>query len=100
MKKKPVHPGVILREELIRPLHLSITEVSEGLGISRKHLSRILNAHVPITPEIAVRISKAFGTSTGMWLNMQRNYDLREAEEKLQEVTIRIFRKNTQPEII
>ncbi|MBC8109527.1 MAG: HigA family addiction module antidote protein [Verrucomicrobia bacterium] len=93
MLKNPVHPGVILKEEYLVPLKLTIIEVSEGLGISRKHLSNILNAHVSITPEIALRISKAFRTSPELWLNMQRNYDLREAEKKLTDVTIRIFQQ-------
>ena len=65
----PPHPGEILRELCIEPLGLSITEAAEALGVTRKTLSSILNGRSGISPEMAVRLSLAFGTSSESWLN-------------------------------
>ena len=65
----PPHPGEILRELCIAPLGLSITEAAEALGVTRKTLSSILNGRSGISPEMAVRLSLAFGTSSESWLN-------------------------------
>jgi len=65
----PPHPGEILRELCIEPLGLSITEAAEALGVTRKTLSAILNGRSGISPEMAVRLSLAFGTSSESWLN-------------------------------
>ena len=85
----PPHPGEILRELCIEPLGLSITEVAEALGISRKTLSTILNGHSGISPEMAVRLSLAFGTSSESWLNQQSQYDLWEAEKKRKQLNVK-----------
>lgn len=78
----PPHPGEILRELCIEPLELSITETARALGTTRKTLSAILNGRSGISPEMALRISLAFGTSSESWLNQQTQYDLWEAEKK------------------
>jgi addiction module HigA family antidote len=78
----PPHPGEILRELCIEPLGLSITEAAEALGVTRKTLSAILNGRSGISPEMAVRLSIAFGTSSESWLNQKSQYDLWEAEKK------------------
>jgi addiction module HigA family antidote len=85
----PPHPGEILRELCIEPLGLSITEAAEALGISRKTLSSILNGRSGISPEMAVRLSLAFGTSSESWLNQQSQYDLRAAEKKRKELKVK-----------
>ena len=85
----PPHPGEILRELCIEPLGLSITEAAEALGITRKTLSAILNGRSGISPEMAVRLSLAFGTSSESWLNQQSQYDLREAEKKRKQLNVR-----------
>ncbi len=85
----PPHPGEILRELCIEPLGLSITEVAEGLGISRKTLSAILNGRSGISPEMAVRLSLAFDTSSESWLNQQSQYDLWEAEKKRKQLNVK-----------
>lgn len=78
---KPPHPGEILRQLCIEPLNLSVTEAAKGLGVSRKTLSAILNGRAGISPEMAVRLSLAFGTSAESWLNQQVQYDLWQAEK-------------------
>jgi len=85
----PPHPGEILRELCIEPLGLSITDAAEALGISRKTLSAILNGRSGISPEMAVRLSLAFGTSSESWLNQQTQYDLWEAEKKRKQLNVK-----------
>ena len=77
----PPHPGEILRELCLEPMGLSVTRAAEALGISRKTLSAILNGRAGISPEMAVRLSLAFGTSSESWLNQQSQYDLWQAEK-------------------
>jgi len=72
----PPHPGEVLRELCIEPLGLSVTEAAEGLGVSRKTLSAVLNGRAGISPEMALRLSIAFETSPESWLNQQTQYDL------------------------
>ena len=72
----PPHPGEVLRALCIEPLGLSVTEAAEGLGVSRKTLSSILNGRAGISPEMALRLSIAFDTSPESWLNQQAQYDL------------------------
>jgi addiction module HigA family antidote len=72
----PPHPGEIIRELCLEPLELSVTEAAEGLGVSRKTLSAILNGHAGISPEMALRLSMAFDTTPESWLNQQAQYDL------------------------
>ena len=72
----PPHPGEIIRELCLEPLELSVTEAAEGLGVSRKTLSAILNGHAGISPEMALRLSMAFDTTPESWLNQQTQYDL------------------------
>lgn len=77
----PPHPGEVLRELCLKPLDLTVTEAAEGLGVSRKTLSAILNGRASISPEMAVRLSLAFGTSAESWLNHQLQYDLWQVEK-------------------
>ncbi len=77
----PPHPGEILRQLCIEPLGLSVTEAAKGLGVSRKTLSAILNGRAGVSPEMAVRLSLAFGTSSESWFNQQIQYDLWRAEK-------------------
>ncbi|OCC14142.1 HigA protein (antitoxin to HigB) [Dissulfuribacter thermophilus] len=76
IKRKPTHPGQILKEDYIEPLGITITYLSEVLGVSRKTLSKIINEKASVTPEMALKLSRAFNTSPEFWLNLQRNYDL------------------------
>ena len=85
----PPHPGVILRELCLEPLNISITETAEALGVSRKTLSAILNGRAGISPEMAVRLSMAFGTSSDSWLNQQTQYDLWQAEQNRKNLRVK-----------
>jgi addiction module HigA family antidote len=77
----PPHPGEIIKELCIEPLGLSVTEAAKALGVSRKTLSSIINGKSGISPEMAVRLSIAFNTSSESWLNQQSQYDLWQAEQ-------------------
>ena len=76
----PPHPGEILRELCLKPLGLTVTQAAAALGVSRKTLSGILNGRAGISPEMAVRLSLAFGTTAESWMNQQVQYDLWHAE--------------------
>jgi addiction module HigA family antidote len=78
----PPHPGEIVRELCIKPLGLSVTSAAKHLGVSRKTLSELLNGHSGISPEMAIRLSKAFDTTPESWLKQQMEYDLWKAKKK------------------
>ena len=80
--RRPTHPGGILRRHYIEPLSLTVSELAGVLGVSRKTLSEIVNERASITPDMALRLSKAFKTTPELWLNIQRNYDLWQASHK------------------
>lgn len=72
----PPHPGEVIRGLCLEPLDISVTDAAEALGVSRKTLSAILNGRAGISPEMALRLSIAFGTSPESWMNQQTQYDL------------------------
>lgn len=74
--KNPPHPGLIVLQECVEPLGLTITAAAEALGVTRKTLSELVNQKCGISPEMAVRISKAFGGTAEGWLVQQAQYDL------------------------
>ncbi|MBI1882118.1 MAG: HigA family addiction module antidote protein [Chloroflexi bacterium] len=75
--RPPAHPGRILRNLYLSPLNISNTKLAESLGVSRKAISQIVNERKSVTPEMALRLSRAFpNTSPEFWLNLQKNYDL------------------------
>ncbi|MDO3442213.1 HigA family addiction module antitoxin [Agrobacterium sp. V1] len=84
MMKFPVHPGELLREEVITALQLSVTETAERLGMSRVALSRVLNARAGVSPDLAVRLERAGVSTARAWLAMQSNYDLAQAMKREQ----------------
>lgn len=81
-KRKPVHPGEVLREDVLVPLGLTVTEAARRLRTSRKTLSAILNGRAPVTPDMAVKIACATGTTPESWLFMQSKLDLWHAGQK------------------
>jgi addiction module HigA family antidote len=89
--KNPPHPGEIIRDLCIEPLGLTVTQAAEGLGVTRKTLSLLLNGHAGISPEMAVRLSKAFGRSPESWLQLQIQYDLAQVREWADEIKIKPF---------
>jgi addiction module HigA family antidote len=86
----PPHPGEVLRDLCLAPLDLTVTEAARALGVSRKTLSGILNGRGGISPEMAVRLSLAFGTTAESWMNQQVQYDLWHAERSRK--TLRVTR--------
>jgi addiction module HigA family antidote len=85
----PPHPGIILKELCIDPLGLSITVVAKALGVTRKTLSSIINGNSGISPEMALRLAKAFDTSPESWLSQQQQYDLWKAKKKMGKLKIK-----------
>jgi addiction module HigA family antidote len=76
MTRPPTHPGEVLKMHYLEPLQLTISDAAEGLGVSRKTLSKIVNERGAVTPDMALRLAKAFRTTPELWLNLQRNHDL------------------------
>ena len=85
----PPHPGEIIRELCINPLGLSVTKAAEGLGVSRKTLSAVLNGRAGVSPEMALRLSIAFNTSPESWLNQQSQYDLWVARKESKRIKVK-----------
>lgn len=85
----PPHPGETLRELCLRPLGISVTDAAAALGVSRKTLSAILNGRSGISPEMALRLAKAFDTTPESWLNQQMQYDLWEAKKNGELLNVR-----------
>ena len=85
LKRSPIHPGEILREDVLPSLGLSISEAARRLNISRQQLHRVLACTHPITTEMALRIGKFAGNGPGIWLRMQQAYDLWHAEQRMKD---------------
>ena len=85
----PPHPGEVLKGLCLEPLGLSVTEAADALGVSRKTLSGILNGRAGISPDMAIRLSMAFGTSPESWLHQQSMYDLWIAEPREPKPTVK-----------
>jgi antitoxin HigA-1 len=79
--KKPPHPGRIVRQECLEPLGLTVKEAAKRLGVTRQALNNLVNGKSGISPEMSIRLSKAFGSSPEVWLGLQLEYDLAEAEK-------------------
>lgn len=74
--RKPSHPGGILKRQYMEPLGINNTKLAEAIAVSRKTVSMLVNERSGVSPEMAVRLSLAFGTTPDFWLNLQNNYDL------------------------
>lgn len=72
MTRKPTHPGTVFLEDVMKPLNLTVTDAARMLGVSRKALSEFVNEKASLSPEMALRISKATNTSAESWMNMQQ----------------------------
>lgn len=82
MLRQPTHPGKIIKEDYLVPLSITIKDMASVLGVSRKTLSKIINERGAISPDMALRLSRAFDTSPDLWINLQKNYDLWLAKNK------------------
>ena len=84
----PPHPGEILKEDYLIPLGLTITEMANSLGVSRKNLSEIINEKTGISAEMSIRLSKALNTSPELWMGMQKEYELFQAMKRQDEILV------------
>ena len=85
---EPLHPGIILKGLYLEPLEVNITKAALQLGIARKTLSQLINGHMGISAEMAIRLSKALNTTPQLWMNMQQSYDLWVPEKKANDIHI------------
>ena len=84
LKRPPVHPGEVLREDVLPALRLSVSEAARRLGVSRQQLHRVLACTHPITTDMALRIGKFAGNGPELWLRMQQAYDLWHVERRME----------------
>jgi addiction module HigA family antidote len=89
--KNPVHPGLLVKHECLEALGLSVTEGAKVLGVARPTLSNLINSKAAISPEMAIRLHKAFGTTPEIWLRMQLAYDLAQAHKKAGRIKVRRY---------
>jgi addiction module HigA family antidote len=87
----PLHPGEVIKELCLDHLKLTVTAAAEGLGVSRRTLSTLLNGHAGISPDMAIRLSKAFGRSPESWLQLQLQYDLWQAQQRSETIKVKHF---------
>lgn len=87
--KNPPHPGRHVKIDCLDPLNLSVTKGADVLGVSRLTLSNLVNGKNGVSPEMAIRLSKAFGGSAEVWLRMQMAYDLAQAEKKTAQIKVK-----------
>lgn len=94
MKRKMpfLHPGALLREEVLNAHGLNVAQAADLLGVTRAAISRIVNEHAGISPEMSVRITTVFGGRPQFWLSMQADYDLQEATKKVKKLHLVPFR--------
>jgi addiction module HigA family antidote len=86
--KNPPHPGRIVRQECIEALGLTVTEAARALGVTRQALNNLVNLKAGVSPEMAIRLSKAFGSSPEVWLGMQMAYDLAQLEKQTSKIKV------------
>ena len=84
----PVHPGVVVREECLVPLELNVTEAAKVLGVTRQALNNLVNEKAGISPEMAIRLEKAFSSSAEFWLRLQTAYELAQARQHEAEIAV------------
>ena len=82
MMKNHPHPGELLREDVLVPLGIEVTEAAQRLGLARTTLSRIINGKSGISPDLAIRLERAGVSTARFWMNLQSNYELSKAEER------------------
>ena len=86
--KNPPHPGLSVRHNCLEPLGLSVTEAAKKLGVSRKQLSDVVNGHSGISPEMAIRLDKAFGGGAETWFRLQAAFDLAQAMRHADQIKV------------
>src|SRR6267143_340778 len=89
--KNPVHPGRVGRHDCLEPLGLSVTAAAKVLGVTRQALNNVVNAKAGISPEMAIRLDKAFGGTAEGWLSLQSAFDLSQARKKEPSITVKRY---------
>ena len=87
--KNPPHPGESIRADCLEPLRLTVTDAAKALGVSRQALNNLINGQAGISPEMAIRLDKAFGGGAETWLRLQAAYDLAQAEKAADKIKVR-----------
>ncbi len=95
--KNPVHPGGFVKTEIIEPLGLTVTAAAQALGVTRPALSGLLNERVSLSPEMALRIEKAFGVLMDTLMRMQNAYDIAQARGRAGEIKVKLFKAKSTP---
>src|SRR5216684_692486 len=93
--KNPPHPGLSVRLNCLEPFGLSVSEGAKALGVSRTTLSRLINGRAGVSPDMAIRLAKAFGATPDVWIRMQAAYDLAQARQR--EGDIKVQRYSPRP---
>lgn len=86
--KNPPHPGLSVRHDCLEPLGITVSEAAKRLGVSRKQLSDLVNGHAGISPEMAIRLDKAFGGGAETWYRLQAAYDLAQAMKRADKIKV------------
>ena len=94
---RPAHPGQFIRMEVLEPLDLSVTKAAEVLGVTRPALSALLNGHAALSPDMALRIEKAFGPKMDTLLRMQTAYEIAEARDREGEIKVKRYVAKARP---
>jgi antitoxin HigA-1 len=87
-RKNPTHAGQIIKHDCLEALGLSVTDAAKVLGVSRPTISKLVNGRASVSPEMAVRLSKAFGSTPEFWLRLQLNYDLAQVTAKADTIKV------------
>ncbi len=86
--KNPIHPGLLVKE-CVDDLELSVAKAAEGLGVTRQQLYKVINQESSVSPEMAYRLEKAFGSTADTWLKMQMNYDLAQVRNRASSIVVK-----------
>lgn len=95
--KNPPHPGRIVRQECLDPLGLTVTDAAGRLGVTRQALNNLVNEKAGISPEMSIRLAKAFGSRAETWLSLQMHYDLAQAEKNARHIKVARIRAAAAP---
>jgi addiction module HigA family antidote len=90
MKRRPTHPGEMLREDFLPDFGLTVASLADAIGVSRQSINELLRARRALSPEMALRLGRLFGNSAEFWVNAQRAVDLWDATQEIQEEVARI----------
>ena len=89
--KNPPHPGKVVRVSCLEPLGLSVTQGAEVLGVSRQALSNVVNCRARVSGNMAIRLAKAFGSTTETWIRLQAAYDVAQAQQREDQIDVKPY---------